>query len=96
MTVFGLCVGAAYMPPANGAVLPVSGSVWRLFCPVGRGFTPAEHYKITGSAGEIARPTNRGKRPYFPGTPARGKPLQTTRGRAYAPGARRLWEGYGP
>ena len=44
------------------------------------------------------------KRPCFPQTPCRAnpcraaymRPLQTTRGRAYDPGARRLREGYGP
>ena len=53
-TAFGPCVGAAYMPPAETVrALPVTGSVWCLFCIVGRGLDPAangETLPVTGSS----------------------------------------------
>ena len=61
-TAFGLCVGAAYMPPAETVCYhPLPGWFGVCFCLVGRAISPAEHYKIfkiiIGAAGSRPRPT---------------------------------------
>ena len=72
-TAFGLCVGAAYMPPANIAAIARCRGACCLSCPVGRAISPAEPiiFLIFIMCGGRERPPyNAAYTVVFPATPA--------------------------